>query len=191
MAMNLVGKVEALEIHERQFLVKLLREAHSNLDVSVGSLPFVSSILASDTLRDYIKRFDSGKRDGYRSSPECRHASKLLEKLTSNKLPLFKFTMYLDDILVFRRSRGDSTVKRVMTLGSKKTVPAGLQFNYFKGRYVQPEKQVSNQCLLTRIEPGHWEVLCELSVVNSAKRDLKALCGAEYPRLRKKRGRWV
>ena len=179
---NLSGVYEHLDDGERRCLVAYLKMEHSTLEVHVGTLPFVNYILAADTLRSVI-----GKQP---NSVTSRKASKILEKMKANKLPLYKFTMVLDDILVFRRSQGNSTVKRVMMLGSKKTVECGMQLSDFGKRYKRVKKQVNNQCVLTRLEHNYWEVTCELDVANSAKRQLRALCGSDFPRLRKIKGQW-
>lgn len=167
---NIVEQVDNLSEFEKAFLCRLLGVVAPEMQVHLGTLPFVDQRVVRMALRSVANRNPEGN-----STPDGRKAGTILEKLEISGNVIF--TVPLDDGLVLSRSRGTGYHLRLLPLRITKTVHAGIRYQHFGKKWVKPEVTVRCQALMTRVAPGMWKVEVSSTIAKGARNELLELYG--------------
>jgi len=169
MADNLIGWIDGLSDFEKAFLIRCVKMYHPDMNLHLGSLPFLNRPLALGALRGVVF--------GTPDSADSRKAKKILGEFGETEHQAAQFTMHLDNLQVYKRSRATANRdERLMTLGIKKKSTAGQSYNAFRRKYERQEMVVNHQIILTKGKHNIWSIECDTAIVDQAKEHLFVHC---------------
>lgn len=173
---NLVDVLDGLKEYDHKFLVHCINSYSDNEQVNVhlGSLPFVSKALAKNAVEFYKSQLPVKNTD--RAQKQVKRVLNVLQAGWDENNVTFQMKLNSTKVRSVLRNKVGFNLYEVK-LPIMTEVECGIKWKEFGKVYERDKQQVSCIATAHELRPGFWEITCSKVGYESARNWFFSRCG--------------